>query len=518
MKARSLGVVLIVCMNALACFRSVDATKVRCTTSEHCPSNFVCSAGWCVSRSVDAPPAGSVDTGVVAAVDSSPVDTMTVAVDAAEARSDGGSPTLDASSTDLPDDMSWVDATDVPLPGTGGSIGTGGGLGSGGSGGGAGGVPGSGGVVVTGGAASGGVIGTGGIVVTGGVVGSGGTTGTGGITCQTKSRDCTSSLDNDCNGTPDNQETTYCTCVVGNPQACQEHPGYDGKGICKAGTQTCAASGDKTTSSWGPCSGSVGPSTRNCTTSADNDCNGTADSLETAYCQCPSGQTQSCLPAGMCTAGSQTCATSSDKATTAWGACTGYTGPTTLYRDVDGDGYGNPSQPAQVCPGTLGYVSNAEDCDDADATFKPGVSLCTGNFSQKKTCVSGTNIVVQGCAQGCLNGICRDDGTIGLPGWVTCGPFAPRCTAADGCYSVDGRCSTASDLGSRVQCDGPNDCGSGESCCASNIYGGVWARCIAGACAGVPSNEYQVCDPKDPSCGNCAATTLNDGLVMYTCP
>jgi hypothetical protein len=80
---------------------------------------------------------------------------------------------------------------------------------------------------------------------------------------------------------------------------------------------------DKTTSSWGTCSGSVGPSTRDCTSFADNDCNGTPDNQETAYCQCPATKTQSCLPPSMCTAGSQTCTASSDKSTTGrgWHRC-----------------------------------------------------------------------------------------------------------------------------------------------------------------------------------------------------
>jgi hypothetical protein len=94
------------------------------------------------------------------------------------------------------------------------------------------------------------------------------------VLCTPKARDCTSASDNDCNGTPDNQEAAYCTCKVGDSQPCQTHPGLDGKGICKAGSQTCVASADKTTSAWGTCSGSVGPSPEICDASArDEDCN-----------------------------------------------------------------------------------------------------------------------------------------------------------------------------------------------------------------------------------------------------
>jgi hypothetical protein len=188
------------------------------------------------------------------------------------------------------DGLSSLDTTDAPLPGTGGmggagvggTSGTGGVPGSGGSASSAGGAPGSGGVVSSGGiTASGGAVGSGGTVATGGMIGTGGLTGTGGATCQPKARDCTSSADNNCNGTPDNQETTYCACPLGQSRACQEHPGYDGVGICKAGSQTCAASADKTTSSWGTCTGAVGPSTEVCDAAGlDENCNGCRSCLQ----------------------------------------------------------------------------------------------------------------------------------------------------------------------------------------------------------------------------------------------
>ena len=76
------------------------------------------------------------------------------------------------------------------------------------------------------------------------------------------------------------------------------------------------------------------------------------------------------------------------------GGTSGTTGGTcsvskvTMYQDSDGDGYGNPAQPALVCPGTAGYVSNADDCDDSNSAFKPGVSICS-TVTQSKACVSG---------------------------------------------------------------------------------------------------------------------------------
>jgi len=45
---------------------------------------------------------------------------------------------------------------------------------------------------------------------------------------------------------------------------------------------------------------------------------------------------------------------------------------TTYYRDMDGDGFGNPAMTQQACSQPVGYVTNNTDCDDNDALEKPG--------------------------------------------------------------------------------------------------------------------------------------------------
>ena len=45
---------------------------------------------------------------------------------------------------------------------------------------------------------------------------------------------------------------------------------------------------------------------------------------------------------------------------------------TTYYRDMDGDGFGNPSNTTLACSLPSGYVTNNTDCDDNDALGFPG--------------------------------------------------------------------------------------------------------------------------------------------------
>ncbi len=51
----------------------------------------------------------------------------------------------------------------------------------------------------------------------------------------------------------------------------------------------------------------------------------------------------------------------------------------TFYRDVDGDGFGNAAEGTTACEAPEGYVSNPDDCDDAEAKSFPGnAEVCDG--------------------------------------------------------------------------------------------------------------------------------------------
>jgi cysteine-rich repeat protein len=101
-------------------------------------------------------------------------------------------------------------------------------------------------------------------------------------------RDCRSPQDNDCDGLPDNTADATCACTIGTTQACATHPGRDGNGPCRAGTQLCVAGAQNVTSNFGACTGSIGPAQRDsCTAFGDDaDCNGAANS----GCQCVAGR------------------------------------------------------------------------------------------------------------------------------------------------------------------------------------------------------------------------------------
>src|SRR5690606_37573589 len=100
-------------------------------------------------------------------------------------------------------------------------------------------------------------------------------------------RDCTSSADNDCDGSPDNTVDATCECVVGAVALCQQHPGQDGIGRCRAGQQVCVAGPGNTSSAYTACQGSVPPlPADSCTVRGDDsNCNGAAND----GCACVAG-------------------------------------------------------------------------------------------------------------------------------------------------------------------------------------------------------------------------------------
>ncbi|RKG83042.1 MopE-related protein, partial [Corallococcus terminator] len=82
----------------------------------------------------------------------------------------------------------------------------------------------------------------------------------------------------------------------------------------------------------------------------------------------------------------------------------------TWYRDSDGDGYGNGSQSTYVCGQPSGYVSNASDCDDSNASMSPGhAEVCDGVDNNCNGQVNEGGVCVPACgSQTACGNVCVD--------------------------------------------------------------------------------------------------------------
>lgn len=130
-----------------------------------------------------------------------------------------------------------------------------------------------------------------------------------------------------------------------------------------------------------------------------------------------------------------------------------------------------------------------------------------------------------------------DAGTVtgGTPDVVTCyseGNPGATCTLPIHCcfsnYSAyhDGVCTTSSCLYGTITCDGPEDCPSGQLCCAHAVtdptYGTTYMlACQSGACGAAPLNQ-EICHP-DTGCSTgatCVTAYGNDNdlpRTLYIC-
>lgn len=237
------------------------------------------------------------------------------------------------------------------------------------------------------------------------------------------SRNCSSNQDNDCDGRPDNAVDNVCTCTIGSAQACGTHPGRDGNGQCVAGSQRCEGRGNNTTSSFGTCTGSVGPAPQDtCASGNDGNCNGVLNE----GCACVNGQTRSCGPdtdVGPCQRGTQTCANGS------FGSCQGavFPGPRNCASAQDNDCDGRPDntidnvcecspgsrrcEPSsgrpQICGSTGRWTDNGPMCG-AGSACSGGVCACRTGFDEDD---AGNCLLVDGqpCTDNsqCLNEVCR---------------------------------------------------------------------------------------------------------------
>jgi hypothetical protein len=412
-------------------------------------------------------------------------------------------------------------------------------------------------------------------------------------------RDCTSAADNDCDGMPDNTLDTVCVCAATTTRPCGQHAGQDGKGRCTAGTQTCVVTADHKTSTWGTCTGSVGPAAadtcaagnddncngianegctcvegstqacgptaavgickkgsqtctnaawgtcvgavfpaaRDCTSTADNDCDGHPDNTIDTVCVCASGATQACGQHagqdghGPCKAGSQTCAVATDKKSSAWGACIGSVGPAAADGcdpTNDDNCNGIPHEGCTCVNGTSRGCGPA-----AIGICKPGTQICA-NATWPTTCTGAVTAKARDCTSTTDNDCdglpdnqdtstctCTPGKPVPCSGNSTgsCTPGAKTCTlsadkastilgttcvgqvlpaAADTCdLDNDANCNNVKNEG--CQCiNGPITCPCGTATCTNGKPGACNSTCTAGQVC----NSANQCVCNATSCPN----------------
>jgi hypothetical protein len=216
--------------------------------------------------------------------------------------------------------------------------------------------------------------------------GTGGAQLDGGIetTCATPSaRDCSSNRDNDCDGQPDDVVDSVCKCAPGTVIPCDEHPGLDGRGQCRAGLRTCVLAEGNLTSDWSECEGAVGPGEQDSCALAGDDTN--CDGTPNGGCSCVNGQTIACGPntdTGICQRGTSTCASGS------FGQCQGAVFPA----------------PRDSCS-TQGDDSNCNGVLNDGCACIDGQTQACGPDTDTGICQRGTRTCVGGSFGQCVGAV-----------------------------------------------------------------------------------------------------------------
>ena len=181
------------------------------------------------------------------------------------------------------------------------------------------------------------------------------------------------------------------------------------------------------------------------------------------------------------------------------------------YRDLDGDGFGDPGDSVVSCEAPSGYIANAEDCDDDDAFTHPGAA----RYESATDCMTdadgdgyGASVVVAGATAGTD---CNDaDDTI-----------SP--TASEVCDLVDNNCNGATDEGvtstwyADADSDGYGDLGASTEACTQPSGHVTNATDCDDSAASVNPGATEVCDAAnvDEDCSG-TADDVDSGVDSST--
>ncbi len=308
------------------------------------------------------------------------------------------------------------------------------------------------------------------------------------------SGDACDGVDNDCNGTVDDQ----CLCTLGARQGCYTGPSTTrGVGACRDGTSVCSPWAVGYGSIWSACAGEVRPS-RDVCDGVDNDCNGTVDD----GCACSPGASRGCYggPAGTsgvgaCRPGRQTCVTSG--AAPAWSVCGGQALPSP---EVCGDGIDNDCN---------GMVDDRCEC-------RPGTSRACydgpAGTQRVGACRDGSQTCVANATGGASWGPCA--GSV-RPSSERCDGVDDDCnrTVDDGCACRPG--ATQSCYTGPAATRGVGVCLAGTQTCAAGPLG-VGATWLA--CEGEQLPRAEACNRADDDCDGMIDEGLSCSGPSVTCP
>lgn len=126
---------------------------------------------------------------------------------------------------------------------------------------------------------------------------------------------------------------------------------------------------------------------------------------------------------------------------------------TSFYADTDGDGYGDPANYVMECTQSIGYVTNADDCDDSTALINPNALEYCDNIDNN----CNGNIDEIGAVDG---GVWYEDAD--QDGYGNPASTATACSQPTGYVSNYGDCDDLNNIfnpSAQESCDGfDNDC------------------------------------------------------------
>ncbi len=332
-------------------------------------------------------------------------------------------------------------------------------------------------------------------------------------------------IDNDCDGTTDNNLTQPSqSCTVGTG-ACQN-----------TGTQTKTCNGASGWSNFGACSATPGTPTAETCDGIDNDCDGTTDNnltqpsqsctVGTGACQNTGTQTKTCNGAsgwsnfGACSAtpGTPTAETCDDNIDN---DCDGFTDSAdsdcsviTYYCDNDGDNHIN-SNPSGTCSGVGCYPASCDetpgdDCNDSNADINPSATeICNGIDDNCNNQID-ENITPQSCtaSNDCIGTQTCTSGT-----WSACATTLNNCdTECDG--TIDSLCQADACIPCNCINGQTQNCSLQNGVCAGaqqTCNYGIWSDCNYGVSYEVSET---LCDSLDNDCDG----TTDEGCVSACTP